>query len=261
MPTLRMAWFIGRASFARVLVGHAQEQREDDEVGDERRAAVRHERQRDAGERDHPRDAADDDERLEAEDRGEARGEELRERAGRLDRDAEPAPDDEQEADDERDRADEAELLADGGEDEVGRRVGDAIGDAEADALAVDAAGGEGVPRLDDLEALRAEPVRPRVEPALHAVAHVAEHVVRRRRAGGEQRERTEEVRAALGGHVEHRREHREEQQRRAEVALEDEHQDRDAPGGDQRTEVARGRKPEPARRCAIPPRAARASA
>ena len=42
---------------------------------------------RDAGERDHARDAADDEERLEAEDRRDAGREELRERAGRVDRD------------------------------------------------------------------------------------------------------------------------------------------------------------------------------
>ena len=59
----------------------------------ERRAAVGDERQRHAGERDHARDAADDHERLHAEDGGEPGREELGERSLRLDRDAERAAD------------------------------------------------------------------------------------------------------------------------------------------------------------------------
>ena len=50
--------------------------------------------------------------------------------------------------------AEQAELLADGGEDEVGLDLGDAGRGAEADAGAGDAAVGEGEGRLDDLEAL-----------------------------------------------------------------------------------------------------------
>ena len=67
----------GAARCARRVVGDAQQDREQREVGDERRSAVRDERQRDAGERDHAGDAADDEERLEAEDRRDAGGEQL----------------------------------------------------------------------------------------------------------------------------------------------------------------------------------------
>src|SRR6185295_1102316 len=46
-------------------VGDQQQQRQQDEVGDDRAAAVADEGQGDAGQRDHPGDAADDDEGLE----------------------------------------------------------------------------------------------------------------------------------------------------------------------------------------------------
>ena len=55
-PAATRRWF-GPAR----LVGDAQQERQHDEVRDERRAAVRDERQRDAGERDHARHAAEDD--------------------------------------------------------------------------------------------------------------------------------------------------------------------------------------------------------
>ena len=48
-------------------VGDAQQQRDDDPVGDQRRAAVGQERGREAGQRDQPGDAADDDEDLQRE--------------------------------------------------------------------------------------------------------------------------------------------------------------------------------------------------
>ena len=150
-----MPMFIVRAPVARsrAVVGDAQQDREQREVGDERRAAVGDERQRDAGERDHACHAADDQERLEAEDRRDARREELRERPGRVGRDAERAADEQHERGDDADRADEAELLADRGEHEVGRGVGDEVGAAEPEPGAADAAGAERVLRLDDLVA------------------------------------------------------------------------------------------------------------
>ena len=70
-----------------------------------RAAAVAHERQRDAGERDEPRDAADDDEGLQAEGGRQAGGEQLGEAVGRPDGDAEAAPAEEQVAEDARRRA------------------------------------------------------------------------------------------------------------------------------------------------------------
>src|ERR1700710_2326252 len=54
----------------------------EDEVGDDRAAAIADEGQGDAGQRDHPGDAADDDEGLDREDGGEPGREQLREAIG-----------------------------------------------------------------------------------------------------------------------------------------------------------------------------------
>ena len=134
---------------ARVVVGDAQQQREQHEVGDERRTAVRDERQRDAGERDHPRDAADDEERLQADDGREPGGEQLRERAQASTAIRNALPTSSMNADDDADGADEPELLADRGEHEVGRRVRDLSRAAEAEPGAGEAARSEREPRLD----------------------------------------------------------------------------------------------------------------
>ena len=71
-----------------------------------------------------------------------------------LDRDAERAADEEHEPDDDRDRAEQAELLADGGEDEVGGGDGDDVGPAEPDAGALEAAAAERVEALHELVAV-----------------------------------------------------------------------------------------------------------
>src|SRR5688572_15006720 len=115
-PTRRMARFTVASSPAdrhrgparlrlgarRGLVGDAQQQRHDHEVGDQGRATVGDERQRDAGEGDETGHAAEDEEGLDREDGGEPGGEQLGERPVGLDRDAEPGADDEQERDDDR---------------------------------------------------------------------------------------------------------------------------------------------------------------
>ena len=78
------------------------------------------------------------------------------------------------------DRADEPELLTDRGEDEVGRRVRDLVGVAEAEAGARER---RRVPNAyhdcDDLEARRPRGSLPRVEPRVDADLHVAERLVR----------------------------------------------------------------------------------
>ena len=111
------------------VVGDAQEEREQHVVGDERRPAVGHERQRDAGEGQHADDAGDDDERLHADQHGEPGREQALERHLGAQRDAQAGADHQQVGDQHRAGADEAELLADGGEDEVGLgRAGSAAG-------------------------------------------------------------------------------------------------------------------------------------
>ena len=114
-------------------------------------------------------------------------------------------------------------------EHEVGRRVRDLLRAAEAEAGAREPAGAEREQRLHELEARRLRD-RPRVDPELDAVLHVAEELVRDDGAGEEHAERDDEVRPAFGGDVEHRREHREEEERRPEVLLAHHHQDRERP-------------------------------
>ena len=97
-----------------------------------------------------------------AEDRGQAGGEDLLERALGADRDAEAGADDQHERDEDGGRAEQAELLADRGEDEVVLHLGDLVRAAEAEPGAVGAAVRQREQRLDDLVAL-ALVLRPRV--------------------------------------------------------------------------------------------------
>ena len=98
---------------------------------------------------------------------------------------------------------------------------------------------GQPVQRLDDLVAA-VEAVGPRVEPDRHAGLDVAEHPPRHVRRAGEQHEADDEVADPLGGDPHHHDEQGEEQQRRAEVALADHHDDGEAPGQQDRQQVAR---------------------
>ena len=77
-------------------VGDQQQQRQQDEVGDDRAAAVADEGQGDAGQRDHPGDAADDHEGLDREDRGQPGRQQLREAVVGEQRDLEAAGGDQQ---------------------------------------------------------------------------------------------------------------------------------------------------------------------
>ena len=97
-----------------------QEQREQDEVRDDARAAVGDERERDPGQRDHAQDAADDDEGLQREAERQSGGEQLREAVVGQQRNAHPTRDEEHEDEQQPGGADEAELLRDRGVDEVG---------------------------------------------------------------------------------------------------------------------------------------------
>lgn len=73
-------------------------------------------------------DTADDDERLEADDRGEPGGEDLLERPLGTERDAKAATDDGREHNQHHGGADQTELLADRGEDEVVLDLGASVG-------------------------------------------------------------------------------------------------------------------------------------
>ena len=161
-------------------VGDEQQQREQDEVRDDRRPAVGDERQRDAGQRDELRDAADDDEDLQREHGGQAGREQLGERVRRDHRGLEAALDDQQVDEQHRGAAEQPELVDDDREDEVRvrrgqdrRRVAE-LDDRLAEALAEQPAVGLRVDRLRDLVAaadrLVVEAVVERVQPRVDAV-------------------------------------------------------------------------------------------
>src|SRR3546814_7500128 len=95
-----------------------------------------------------------DDERLHADQHREARGEQALERNLGAQGDAQAGSHDEQERHHHRAGAEQAQLLTDGREDEVGLRVWDAGGAAEVDARAGDPARRERERRLDDLVAV-----------------------------------------------------------------------------------------------------------
>ena len=113
-------------------------------------------------------------------------------------------------------RAEQAELLADGGEDEVGLDRRDAVGVAEAEAGAGDAAARPGRTAPARLEAgvRRRRPTgRARCRPASCTWANVRQA---KHGAGGEQARADAEVGGPLGGDPQHHHEQGEEQQRRA---------------------------------------------
>ena len=91
---------------------------------DDRGAAVRHERQRDAGDRHDAHRHADVLEHLDREHREHADGEQRPEEIGRQQRDPPEPPREQSVEQQQRRAADEAEILADHGEDEVGVLLG-----------------------------------------------------------------------------------------------------------------------------------------
>jgi len=106
------------------VVGDVVEQSHRGQLGDQRRAAVGEEGQRDSRDRPPTDDRRDVDQRLDSDPRRDAHGDESVNRVRALLGDTNGR---EQEGDEERDHqqgADEAEFLADDGEDEVGVRIG-----------------------------------------------------------------------------------------------------------------------------------------
>src|SRR5581483_1802630 len=139
-------------------IGEREEEPDGDAVGEERRAAVAHERERDPGERDDPQVPGRDDEGLNRDDEGETGGEEGSEVVGRRDGDPEPPLDDDEVAGEDRDDPDGPELLTDEGEGEVGVDRRDRRPPAErrepgAETRPEEPAPTERVERLDDLVA------------------------------------------------------------------------------------------------------------
>ena len=152
----------------------------------ERRAADRQERQRDARHGQQPDDRADVDHGLPDDPRGDAGGEQHAEAIGRALRDPEADEPEAGEQPEHEQAADEAELLADDREDEVGVRVREEqpLGAARAEPDAVHAAAPERDQRLRDLVA-----GVPLVVPRMQEREHPRAPVGRRERERGHHEE------------------------------------------------------------------------
>lgn len=222
-------------------VADPHQQRHQAEVGHQRGAAVGEERRRQAGERQQAGDPAEDDEQLPGDGEGQARGEQLAERVADDQRGAQAALDQDQVDHDHRGQAEQPELLADGRGDEVALRDRHLVGAPAAQPGAEQPAGAQPEQRLRHLVS-GAVVVGERVQPGVHAGLHVAEGLVGDGGAAGEQHQADDQPAGALGGHVEHHDEDAEQQQRAAQVALEDQHEDRHDPHDDDRAEVAAAR-------------------
>ena len=139
-------------------VGDAQQQRDQQPVRHQRRTTGGQERRGLAGQRDQPADPADDDEDLQAEGEGEAAGEQLAERVPHGDRGPQAALDDQQVDHQQRGQPEEADLLADAGEDEVVVHLGHTYAARRRQAVArpgaEQAAGAEPEQRLHELVAV-----------------------------------------------------------------------------------------------------------
>ena len=203
---------------------------------------IRDERQRDAGQRDQLEVPGRDDERLDAHHEGQPGGEERPEVVVRGGRDAQASLHDDEVEPQDRQQADEPQLLAQGGERIVGVDGRDRQAPADrrkpgAQPHAQDAAPPQGVERLDRLEP-GAGRIGPRVQPVVHALLDVAEHVVQDERAGEEQDQSARDVRDPAGRDVQQGEEHGEEQQGGTEVPLDDHDPEGDRPHGHDRREI-----------------------
>src|SRR5690606_4222999 len=152
--------------------------------------------------------------------------------------DAEAGGEEEGEAAQNGDRPGQPELLADGGEDEVGLGIGDEVGTSQAGPRPRQAAGAESEQPLSDLVA-GVGVVGERVEPRLHPALDVVEQPPSRQTPAGGEQTPGDEITGGSGGGVEQGGEGQEEEERRAEVALVDEDQEAPRPHRDQRDELA----------------------
>ena len=233
-----------------VIAGH-QQQGQQREVGHDGAAPVADERQGDAGQRDQLGDAADDDERLQSEDGGQARGEQTREVVPRPHGDAQAAVDEDEVEQDDARGARQPQLLADGREDEVGRQGRDdgvAVVEhqvALAQAAAEQPAGGEREQRLGDLVPLAGH-VLPWIEPDVHPDAHVGEDPVEHGGPAREQHRARDDVERPARGDVHQGQQRGEEEQAGAQVLEEDHQQQREAPEGEERRQVLERRDGHP---------------
>ena len=122
------------------VVADPQQQGDERPVREQRGAAVGQERHGQAGERDDPGDAADDDEALQGDGERQAGGEQLAEAVADAERGAQAALDEQDVEHQQREEPDQAELLAEARDDEVGLGEVGEVGAAAAQAGAEQAA-------------------------------------------------------------------------------------------------------------------------
>ena len=175
------------------------------------------------GQRDQLEVAGGDDERLHADHQRQAGGEDRPELVLRRRGDPQPPLHEHEVQAEDRQDPDEAQLLAEGREREVGveRRDRRPPGDRRQpvpEPRPDEAAARERVQRLDDLEA-GALRVDERVDPDVDPRPDVIEHEVQEPRADHERREADDDEADPRGRDVQQEQEDREEQQRGAEVA------------------------------------------
>ena len=223
-------------------VRQGEQQPDDERVREQRRAAVRDERQRDARQRHELEVARRDDERLDADHEAETRGEQRPEVVGRRGRDAQAALDHHEVEPEDRQHPDQPQLLAQRGEREVGvdrgnRHLPADHRQAAAEPRADQAAARERVQRLDHLVA-RAERVLEGIEPDVDPRPDVPEQLVHQRAAQHEQDQAADDVAPARRRDVQQQQEHREEQQRGAEVALDHDDAEGDRPHRGHRQQI-----------------------
>jgi hypothetical protein len=227
------------------LVGDPQQQRGDRPVGQQGRPAERHERRRQSGERDDPRDATEDDEDLQCDRERQPQGEQLAEAVTHPQGRAQTALDEQAVEQQDREQPGQPELLGQRGDDEVALGEGDQPRPSLAQTGAEQPARGHPHEALGQLVGLGEGVGRERVQPEHHAPLQVREEQVCRVGAGREQHEADGDPGDPLGGDVEHRDEEAEEEQRRAQVFLKDEDGDAHQPGDHDRAEVTPAREGE----------------
>ena len=223
-------------------VGQPHEQRQNDPVGHERGPAVGEEGRGQTGQRDEARDAADDDEDLQGDGEGQADGQQLAEAVAQVRRRAQAALNEDEVEHEQRQHPHQPQLLAEGGDDEVGVREGHEVGVPLAPPGSQQPARGHAEqPRHQLLGTAVLGAVDGGVhgvQPAADALLHVAEVGGREPGRRNEQGRADEQPAGPVGGHVQGDDEQSEQEQRAAQVALEDQDDDAHAPHDQQGAQV-----------------------
>ncbi len=232
------AGFFGAARGVR----HADEQRDNNPIREQRRAAVREEGQGQAGQRDDARHPADDDEALQPEHKGEPGGEEFAEAVARFQGDPHAAADEEQVDAQDGAHAHQPEFLGEGCVNEIGMRRVHQVRVAAPEPRAEKPAGGHTEEALHYLVGAADGVIKfgvEGVEPDGEARLHVGNRGGNEPHAAHGEDPADGQPGDLLGGHPQHRHEEPEEQQCGAEIAFKNEHAHAQRPGDEHREDMA----------------------